>query len=196
MVSALKIVANKAVDDLNFYFKLFLKPGKVKDSLKQCLEEENMSESNKELHKTGGFDNIPYIEDFTSFVVNLLLYLTSKEPDILKQLPVNFDSVIKNVKNRAKLRKIDKIRERSTEKTIMVVGSHLPKNTDEFNQIKDSGGIGGWKLKNKVKVSAHWRTQWYGSTKDGTRRSETIRVQEYDKGPDAAEYITKKRVVV
>lgn len=196
MATSMKELGNGLIDDVNFYYKLILKPGKLKKVLNDYLKEGRDPEKEKEIKKFGGTPNFPHIEEFTFFLVNLMLYLTSKDPDILVQLPVNFDAELKNVKNSAKKRKIEKKREKSTHNSIMVVGSHLIENQKEINEVRNSGGIGGWKLNYRVKVSAHWKTQWYGSEKNGTRRSETIRVQEYEKGPDAAEVFSKKRIVV
>lgn len=195
MAVALIGIENGIVDDTIFYFKLLLPQGKLKPILNDYLEKMVAPKNEEELKRFGGVKNIAHVEEFTYFVMNVLLYLTSKNPDIIKQLPVNFDEQIAKLKSASKINKLKKKKSKYTQCTINIVGPNFKLNTDEYNDIKNAGGIGGWKLNHKVKVSAHWRTQWYGSEKEGTRRSENIRIESYVKGPDAAEMFTKKRVV-
>lgn len=196
MAVAVINIEDGLVDDTNFYFKLLLPQGKLKPILKDYLEKVISPKNEDELERFGGVKNIGHVEEFTYFVMNVLLYLTSKNPDIIKQLPVNFDDQISRLKSAAKINKLKKKKNKYTQCTINIVGPNFKLNNDEYNDIKNAGGIGGWKLKHKVKVSAHWRTQWYGSVKEGNRRSENIRIESYVKGPDAAEVLSKKRVVI
>jgi len=195
MAGAIISIKDGFVDDTNFYYKLYLKPGKLKPMLKEYLDSITASNKQEDLERFGGHRNIAHIEDLIYFVMNVLLYLTSKDPDIIKQLPVNFDDQIAGLKSAGKVKKLLRKKDKYTQRTINIVGPHYRLNTEEYNDMKNAGGIGGWKLKHKIKVSAHWRTQWYGSEKEGTRRSENIRIESYTKGPDAAELLTKKRIV-
>lgn len=195
MAVAIIDIKEEIVDDTNFYFKLLLPKGKLKPILKEYLDKVVSPLNTDELIKFGGVKNIGHAEEFTYFVMNVLLYLTSKDPDIVKQLPVNFDEQITRLKSASKINKLKKKKSRYTKCIINIVGPNFKLNNDEYNDIKNAGGIGGWKLKHKVKVSAHWRTQWYGSIKGGNRKSENIRIDSYVKGPDAAELLSKKRVV-
>jgi hypothetical protein len=58
--------------------------------------------------------------------------------------------------------------------------------------VKNSGGIGKWKLDKRLYVSGHWKMQWKGSEKDATRRAELIYVKPYEKGPEMTEILSRK----
>ena len=179
--------------DLQFYFRLFLPAGKFKQGLNKYLSEVIQNENHGEF---GGGENVEYVEEFASFVLNTLLYLTSKNPDILAKMPVDLDKEIAQMKSPGKIKKLIKRASSLTKLPVLVLGPRVFKDEKEISQIRDSGGVGSWKLKYQVKVSAHWRVQWYGSSKDGNRRSELIRIDSYTKGPDAAELLHKKRIVI
>lgn len=195
MATALIEMKQGYLDDANFYFKLFLSPGKLKDSLRSYLSKVLSLDNRDELERFGGTQNAKHVEEFTAFVVNVLLYLTSKEPDILKQLPINFDAVIARAKSPGKVKKLRRKIDKYTSYPIMLVGHKYEVNRQELDDIHRAGGVSNWKLTHKVKVSAHWRAQWYGSVEKGNRRSERIRIESYTKGPDAAELFMKKKVV-
>lgn len=195
MATALIGVEKGYLNDANFYFKLFLSPGKLKDSLKAYLDKILSLDNQEELVKFGGTQNVGHVEEFTAFVVNVLLYLTSREPDIFKQLPINFDAEIARAKSPGKIKKLRRKIDKYTTYPIILVGQNFKTNQQELDDIRRAGGISSWKLSHQVKVSAHWRAQWYGSVEKGNRRSERIRIESYTKGPDAAELLTKKRIV-
>lgn len=183
------------LDDTNFYFKLILKPGKLKESLKEYLSTIMSLDNKDDLIRFGGISNVDHVEEFTNFVINVLLYLTSKNPDIIKQLPFNFKKEEAKIKSPKKLRRLQKKKEKLSSCPVIIVGPNIPVDISEYSEIKKNGGICKWKLKHKVKVSAHWRIQWYGSAKDNSRYYERIRIESYVKGPDTAETLHRKRIV-
>lgn len=195
MATSVVSVSDGYLDDANFYFKLHLGPGKLKDVLGVYLGKVLSLDNADELVRFGGAANVNHVDEFTFFVINVLLYLTSKDPDILKQLPVNFTNHLDNIKSPGKRKKFIKQAGKYTECPITIVGPHFEVNQQELNEVRSSGGIGRWKLNHRVRVSAHWKTQWYGSVKEGTRHSKNIRIASYTKGPDAAELLQKKKVV-
>lgn len=197
-VVAVAVLANEVdrVDDSIFYYRLVLGQGKIKDQVEKHMDSIMSLENKEDLIRFGGRINVDHVDEFTYFVINVLLYITSRDPDLVTRFLTNFDDQKARLKSTSKIRKLESRRRRYTEQSIIIVGSKLKLNSREFEDVKSSGGIGGWKLKHRIKVSAHWRTQWVGSTKDDTRKSKLIRVEAYDKGPDAAEYINKTRVVV
>lgn len=190
------IDANKEVlDDTNFYFKLLLKPGKIKNSLKDYLSGIVSPKNKNELIRFGGLNNVGHIEEFTCFVVNVLLYLTSKNPDIIEKLPVNFEEEQKRIKSPKKLKKFLRGKNKFSSYPIMIVGPNIKIDNQKIESIRRNGSIHQWKLNHKVRVSSHWRVQWYGSEKNNNRRWERIRIESYVKGPDTADTFLKKRVV-
>lgn len=185
---------NAYIDDTCFYYRLALEPGKLKDSLRKYLS--TVYAAQTELSKYGDTSNIGHMEEFTYFVVNLLLYLTSKDPDVLKKLPVSKEKLLSGKKSPGKLKKLARKMDKYTDRPYTLVGSHVPSNQSEVDQIKRSGGVYSWKLTHQFQVTGHWRPQWYGSVKENNRHQKVIWIENYVKGPDAAEHIHKKKVVV
>jgi hypothetical protein len=193
MVAALKsnyADISASNDDAIFYFKLILGSGKIKEEVQKYFE--TSVENNKEsLKKFGGLYNLKHMQDLFFFVFNTLLYITSKEPDIIKKLPVNYDAKIDQLKNKAKIRKIEQKKKKNTNLSVLIVGPNIA-SIYASEQIKKEGGISHWNLDKKIYVSGHWRTQWYGSEKDQTRKSEHIFIKPYEKGPELASVLNKK----
>jgi hypothetical protein len=123
------------------------------------------------------------------FVFNVLLYITSKNADILEQLPTNFTAQISRLKNKSKINKLLQRQTKTSKLPILIIGSKVTSNYP-IESIKSAGGVGKWKLSGRVYVSGHWRIQWYGS-KDA-RRSELIFIKPYEKGPEIAEVIGRQ----
>lgn len=181
---------SKTNDDSIFYFKIFLGPGKVKDEVRKYILE-NVQSKADELIEYGGHYNLTRMEDLFFFVFNCLMYMTSKDTDIINQLPFDFQKTISGLKNKGKIRKMMKRQSRSSGLPILVVGSRelCPYKPED---VKNAGGVGKWKLEKRVYVSGHWRIQWYGSEKDNSRHYETIFIKPYVKGPELAKVIQQK----
>jgi hypothetical protein len=172
-------------DDSLFYFKIPLGPGKVAEQLQKYIDN-SVTDKEHELKKFGGIYNVNHIKELFMFVFNVLLYITSKDADILNQLPMNYGSQISRLKNKSKIAKLLQRQAKTSRLPILIIGSKVISDYSIEN-IKSAGGVGKWKLSGRVYVSGHWRIQWYGS-KDA-RRSELIFIKPYEKGPEIAEVI-------
>ena len=95
------------------------------------------------------------------------------------------------MKNKGKIRKLLSRQGKTTALPVILVG---PKaiSPHSVEEIRKSKSIWKWKLDKKIYVSGHWRSQWYGSDKEGTRRRDLIFIQPYEKGPEFAEMINRK----
>jgi len=176
-------------NDSVFYYRLNLGPGKIHDEVDNYFK--NQIQFNRDdLERYKGKMNVDYLQDFTSFVINVLLYLTSKNPDIIKQLPVYYNRMLENIKNPVKRRKLVKRMDKAPKLPIFVAGSSI-KDDRNTQAISRYGSVGKWKLSHQQKVSGHWREQWYGSAKDSTRHQEVIWIEDYIRGPDAGDVISK-----
>lgn len=177
-------------EDTLFYFKLAIEEDNFEVVLKDLVENQ-ISKNKSDLIAYGGINNAHLISTFFEFIFNTLLYITSKDPDIRKFLPPDYASAKSNLKSTAKIRKLDKKASKSNSYPILIVGKDF-KSENNFEDIKSDGGVGKWRLNKKVKVSGHWKLQWYGSEKDGTRSAKPIFISGYTKGPDTAEIIGKR----
>ena len=177
-----------AFNDTLFYYKMYFKEGKIKEQVKDTLAI-HMNKK-EELDKYGGAANMDHIEEFTYFVINTLLYITSKDPDVREQLPVDFKAKIEGKKSPGKIKKLMKMAKRYTTYPIVVVGGSITDAMNQVDEVRRAGGIGNWKLTMRVYVSGHWRAQWYGSAE--AKESKVIFIEPYYKGPELAEVINKK----
>jgi hypothetical protein len=177
--------------DMNFYFRIELKPGKILEQIKVYLE--NIRSHEDELAKYGGGIHIDYEEDLLLFVINTLLYITSRDALLMEQEPEDISKLAALKKNPAKIKKFLQRADKFCRQRVIIVGSGIKDN--DFKEIKDAGGVGFWKLKNRIRVAGHWKTQWYGSKKDSTRRNEIIWISDYEKGPEMAELLTTPHLV-
>ena len=75
--------------DATQYFKLVLEPGKAIDVVDKFVEK-STKEQEEMLKLFGGASNIQFVREFTSFIFNVLLYTTSKDPDVIAPLPPDF----------------------------------------------------------------------------------------------------------
>ena len=187
----LKPTEDIAYNDVTFYFKMELTEGKVKEQVAKYVQDRLVDQAN-EMKRFGGYRNIMFLEEFTNFVFNVLLYITSKSPDFLEYIPEDFSKKLSGIKSAAKKRKLEQRIQRTGSHKIIIVGANIQDKDDTINHIQRAGGIGAWKLQNRVRVSGHWRAQWYGNEKEGTRRAETIWIDDYEKGPEFAELMNKQ----
>ncbi len=178
--------------DMTFYYRIVLGPGKTRDVVKEYTAQQ-IQWNQTELKAYGGEQSIEFLEDFTSFVFNVLFYLTSKNPDIIKQLPTDYRPKIEGLKSASKKRKWMQRADKATTLPVFLLGSLLLK-TKDYEDIQGAGGIGKWKLTKKVYVSGYWRAQWYGSDIRHDRHSEVIWISDYAKGPDLADTIKRVQV--
>lgn len=198
-VKKLRVLANglsktPTGDQFNavYYIRMELKPGKVQEQVKDYITE-HLKTNMEDVIRFGGLQNIDYWDEFIFFVMNSLLYITSKNPDFSNYVPVDFQKQLDGLKNPAKKRKLEQRMSKVSKYPIIVVGAGI---TDKHTQdIQNAGGIGAWKLKSRVRVSGHWRVQWYGSEKDNTRKAETIWINDYEKGPELAEMLKTPYIV-
>jgi len=181
-------------NDANFYFHVEVYPGKLNEQLKRHMKTKVEPEL-KDLKRFDLSNNIDYLEDFTAFTFNVLLYITSKKPKLTNYEPVNFSKRIEGLKSASKKRKLAQRAKKASTHNIIVIGEGIQDKNNDMENIQKAGGIGLWKLQNKVRVSGHWRTQWYGSEKDGTRRKDQIFIDDYEKGPEFADMVSSKFVV-
>lgn len=181
-------------NDANFYFQLELRGGKLNDEVKRFIK----NKIEPELGALQSYDlanNIDHLEEFTVFVFNVLLYITSRKPALSTLEPFNFNGKLQGLKSEKKKKKLLRRAERANTHRIIVIGEGVQDKNNDMESIRQAGGVGKWKLKNKVHVSGHWKTQWYGSEKKGTRHAEQIFIDDYVKGPDFTETISSKFVV-
>jgi len=178
-------------NDSGYYFHLELPSGKIRKTVKDVIDE-NLRTKEVEINMYGGHINLDYMEEFTYFVLNTLLYLTSKDPDVIRHFPIDLSKKIAGLKNPAKVRKELQRAERSTSLPIFIAGASLTSNSKDIEDIRRAGSIGKWKLQNKILVSGHYRKQWYGSKVEDNRRQELIWIDPYEKGPDAGELMSRK----
>jgi len=175
-------------NDSIFYFRYKFGPGKIQDQIdkqyaEQCKREE-------ELQRYGASRNVEYCDVFAAFVCNVLLYLTSREPDTTVQNP----AVPRDLKSARKLQKQAKRLAKESALRVIIVGAKY-KESQRVKDIHTAGSVGKWKLQQKSLVPGHWRGQWYVSDKEGTRRREVIWIENYERGPDMAEAVSKPHVV-
>lgn len=189
--SLLKPTPELPFNDTNFYFRLELGPGKIRQQIKEYIK--TNIESDKRLEKHDIYKNVEYFEEFAFFVFNVLLYITSQNSNQIMQEPQDFKEKGKELKSRKKKLKLARRIEKETLKRVIIIGGST-KNKN-INEIQKSGGIGAWKLKNKIHVSGYWRTQWYGSKKNNSQYSKLIWVDDYEKGPEFADMIKSKYLV-
>lgn len=175
-------------NDSLFYYKFYFDKGKIKEQIKESIKK-NISNT-ADLEKFGGSRNVDHIEEFTYFVFNTLLYITSKDPDIREQLPIDFKAKLAAKKSTSKIKKLNKMADRTTSYPIIIVGDNIKDEMNHVNEIRVAGGVGNWKLTKRVYVSGHWKTQWYGSADNKENR--VIFIEPYYKGPELADVIHQK----
>ena len=192
--SLLKPTPKYKFNDSNFYFRLELGPGKIRPQVKKYIKE-NIEASDKSdiLKKFDLYKNIDHFEEFAFFIFNALLYITSQNSNQIVQEPQDFKKREKEVKTKKGRLKLAKKIGRETLQRVIIIGDSTEDN--KINEVKKWGGVGAWKLKNRVHVSGYWRTQWYGSKKDNSQHSKIIWVNDYEKGPEFAELIKSKYFV-
>ena len=131
------------------------------------------------------FDAIRKIYRMT---VNILLYLSSNNADLFPIQPVNIMKLAQSKKSSSKRDKLLRQAKTSASLPFILVG----KNVKAYQSTIGGAGV---KLSHKVRVSGHWRGQWRGSDKEGTRKKEIIRIESYIKGSDFTEEINKHYLV-
>lgn len=169
-------------NDSTFFFNMPLYPGqKLKSAVRERVDYV-LKEQLDDITRSGGIENLPYTEQLAGFVFNTLLYVTSKDPHVRKMLPRDFAAEMAGKKNKGKIRKLARQMEKSNTLPVYLISSPSPISDTDVEEAKRSGGVFSWKLEKRVNVSGHWRGQWYGSEKLGTRRRETVYIDSYTKG--------------
>lgn len=191
-VALLKPTEGLPFNDAVFFFKIILKPGDVEEQIKQFVD--SSAKNEQELEKYKGAHNIEHVQEFIAFMVNFLLYTTSRNASLQEQVPEDQTSRLHALKSDAKKRKLQQKIARTPTYRVIIAGGTITDNRD-VEDIRRAGSIGEWKLTKRIRVSAHWRTQWYGNEKDNTRRAEAIWISDYDKGPELADVLNKKIIL-
>jgi len=181
-------------NDANFYFQVEIRGGKLRDEVQKFIKNKIKPEL-KGLKAYDLANNIDHLEEFTTFAFNVLLYITSKRPILSNLEPINYSGKLANLKSPSKINKLKKRIAKANTHRIIVIGDGVQDKNNDIEKIRQAGGIGLWKLNNKVRVSGHWRTQWYGSDKNGTRYADQIFVDDYTKGPEFSDVVSSKYVV-
>lgn len=192
-VSLLEPTEKYPFNDSVFYFRIELNDeGNLEQQIDAYIENTMFNE--EELNRYRGNINIKYLSNISKFVFNVLLYITSKNANLVKndsplaQLELELQ---RKKKKKAKIlqRKINL----SASLPYIVVGQDLEHNMDK--QIRSSKkGVFENKLDHRVYVSGHWRTQWYGSGEEKYQKQ--IQIEPYYKGPEMADVIKRKYKVI
>jgi hypothetical protein len=90
-----------------------------------------------------------------NLIFGLVLYMRERTTDVVEMKPVNHLTAATNPK---KLRRMEKSNSKESQNIIYLVGR-------AYKGIVQQGS--GNSLTKRVLVSGHWRSQWYGSRKDG-----------------------------
>lgn len=183
-------------NDENFFFRIELEPGSIEDQIRTQFRE-RVKNQQEDLEESGALRNIDYVEDFALYIINTLMYITSKGADLAPQVSPMEDikKRLAGLKNPAKKRKLLQKVNKQSRYIVIVAGCDITDNQQDVEDIARAGSVGRWKLDHQVHVSGHWRAQWYGSEKDASRRQETIWVMDYTKGPEFAEIVNKPYLV-
>jgi len=180
-------------NDSLFYFKLPFESGApVDEQVREALKNAR-SAGLEQLKLSHGERNLDYLEGFAQFVINTLLYITSRNARLTTHLPEDFEKRLAGLKNPAKIRKLQNRADRFSNHPIIVAGEGL--DAHEGSSLKDAGSVKSWVLEKRVRVSGHWREQWYGSEKDGTKHQEALWISDYEKGPELADVISNPHIV-
>jgi hypothetical protein len=149
--------------DLNFYWTFTF--DKLKEDVENTIDRNITSLSEKfKINNPTDFtqDNLSLMSRVTKIASNLMLYLTSKNPDIHEAKPEVIN--VEGKKNPAKRIKAENLRSRSMQVPFIYVGKNVTKV-----QCPASPSGKTWSLSEQIWVRGHWRQQWMGSTSDGTK---------------------------
>ena len=165
-------------DDGIFFFKISLLDGKVMESLKD------------------GNDlvgNDAFKPRLFQFVLNTLLYITSKDCDmsLRKSQYPGMLLKLKGLKSPRKRKKLEsKLRRESTMGRFIVGGSvELSKGEEKLYRVVRSHG----KHSVRYHVGGHWRLQWYGHEKDKYQLQKWIKP--HLRGPELANIIKSVGII-
>jgi len=184
-VAMLKNNEKYPFNDSIFYFKVLIGQGKIQDSVHKYIKDQ-LDINKEDMKKTGGDKNMGHVEELFNFALNILLYTTSKDPDIRTQMPRDFQTEIGRKKSSKKQNKLIHRAQNSCSFPTLIVGSTI-KDAGESQIVQNAGGMHKWRLSQRVYVAGHWRVQWYGSEAQGTKHSELIPIEPYLKGPEFSE---------
>lgn len=188
----LRIMATTGVEglnnftDINFFFNLNLWPGKVDELVEEHLDQMLKGELASERDLFGNHEIIPAL---TRLVINSLLYITSKNPDLEKITPPKIN--MGNVKSKRKQQKLEKRLTKVAQKSFILIGGKTPRMTTANGKIVSDNS----KINYQFTVAGHWRAQWKGSRSDGSWRQEQVWIKPYIKGKDLAESINKRYII-
>jgi len=177
------IPANFYLDD-NIYSDL-------KSYLKDCQKVE------KTFHNMSEINFSTYVKIF-KLIINSILYITSRDADIIEQFPFANPNINQNLAtlSRGQQRRLEQAKEKNSgnlpyylvgSKIIEPTGQPLPSDP-EYQPVNH--------LTTQHWRSGHWRWQWYGSEHLGDKHQEHIWIMPCLVGPDMAEIINVPRVVV
>lgn len=180
-------------NDSVFYFRFeFFENGNLEEQINSYIE--NIMFRKDELEKYRGNINIKYIYEISKFVFNVLLYITSKNANLIENKnPLAELGRQQQSKKKKKAKILQRKMNSSSSMPYIIVGQNIEHSMEQ--QIRSSKtGVFENKLDHRVYVSGHWRMQWYGSGEN--KHQQQIQIEPYYKGPELADVITRKYKVI
>jgi len=178
-------------DDALVYFRVPLLETTVGKSIDECLYNWSQDPMNK-VFKIGRNEGV--IKRAYQFVLNILLYLTSSEPDIVKWLnpeAASLRSRLDRLKSASKKRKVEKKLKGMTKIPIYMVGKSINISKEDIDSYRSIRG--NRKHSIRYPVGGHWRMQWYGSKEKRYQKQKWIRP--HFRGPELADIVRSTGVL-
>ncbi len=169
--------------DMNFFGQVILDENVTIDENIENMQKSMRQDDRNHITE----DDYRRFNVISRMAINLCLYLTSKDIDCIPVTPDNINERI-NRSGSKKASKLLRMADRSTSIPFIYVGTKV-------SRVNGGERTNGWSLSYQFNVSGHWRHQWKGSEKNGTKHQERIFIKDFKKGPDAAELINKQYVV-
>lgn len=141
---------------------------------------DNLSEFHVDEQPFESEEDIQYFKNIYSFIINVVLYINSKNPDLVEY---DYEKIM--FKSRGEYKRGKAL---YSQQRIIICGA----NTKNNIQYESSGER---KILKRFTVRGHWRKQWVGSKKNDSREQILIWIQPFEKGTDFGEYINSKYIV-
>ena len=178
-------------DDPLFYFRVPLHEGKVSESLDDCLVNWRSDPLNAKFATENDEGMLPQA---FHFVLNVLLYITSHEADVVKQNPDEAEALARRLgglKNPTKKRKVEKRLSSLSRLPVYMVGKNIHLSSEERMAYQNSRGLGRHSI--RYPVGGHWRMQWYGPKEESYQKQRWIKP--HFRGPEFAELVKSTGVI-
>ena len=165
----------------------FLEDSKIPEDIRKKIISLQNEQYSKMSHA-----NKKVLHEASAFILNCLLYITSVDADIMEQFPIPIKCNPGLSKKAQQKFKEKQSQGRSTVPYYLVGGKIIPKGIQyDHNYIKSDE----WKINKRYTRSAHWRWQWRGTDRLGTKEQYHRWIDECECGPEFAEVVNKVRVV-